>query len=120
MEGDRIHLSLDDIDFTALRYSMLREMEAIEDRALIEDMRSRGVQVFREGTIEDTSSKCDDMPHTIGDRIGNPCEKLIPSFADKNTRIDEKLGSKSFFFQVIVEITWRSGTAKLEFFYRLI
>ena len=38
MECDRIHLSLDDIDFTALGYRLLGEMESIEDRALIEYM----------------------------------------------------------------------------------
>lgn len=43
MKCDGIHLSFDDIDFTWLRYDLLREMESIEDRALIEDTRCRRV-----------------------------------------------------------------------------
>ena len=83
IESDGIHLSFDDIDFATFRDKLLGKVEAIEDRAFIEYMRSWGVQIFRKGSIEDTPSECDDMTHTIGYWKGNPSEKLIPSFTEK-------------------------------------
>ncbi len=84
MERNGIHLSFDDEDFARFCDLLLREVHRIEDRTLIEDIRCGRVEVFREGRIEDTSSKCDDMPHTVRYREGDTTEEFIPSFRDKN------------------------------------
>ena len=64
---------------------LFREVQSIEDRALIEYRRSRGVQVFRETVIEDTSSEGNDMPHTVSNRESDTGEKFISTFRKKES-----------------------------------
>lgn len=89
-------------------------MKPIENRTFIENMRSWGIEVFRKCRVEDTSCESDHMAHTICNRESDTSEKFITSFTDKNPRINEKLRSKSFFFEIKPKISWGCRTTKLE------
>ena len=85
MECDRIHLSLHDIDLTTLGDRLLREMESVEDRALVEYMGSRRVQIFRETIIHDASSEGNSMSHRIRYREDDTTIELVPRLTDKKS-----------------------------------
>lgn len=85
MECNRIHLTLDDEDFATLGDGLFREVKSVEYRALVKNMRGRGVQVLRESVCENSPSKGHRMTHRIGNREDNPTEKLVACLRDKES-----------------------------------
>lgn len=96
MEGNRVHLSLHDIDFATLGYRLLGEMEPIEYRALVEYMRSRGVQILRKRVIHHTSCERNCMPHRVRDRKNNTTIELVPRLLTKSPDSMRNFASNPF------------------------
>lgn len=85
VECEDVHLSFHDHDVSPLGDILLCEMEAVEDGALVEDLRRRGVEVFREARIKHPSCEGHDIPGVIVDREGDPPEELIFEWGNEDS-----------------------------------
>lgn len=85
VECDRIHLSLNDEHLTRLRDRLFREMQTIQDRALVEYTRRWRVEILGQCIGEYSSGESHRMTHRIGDREGDTTIELVSRLRDEES-----------------------------------
>src|SRR5215218_1561511 len=91
VEHQHIGVALNDEHRAFLAYSLQDLGEAVEQVALVEDLRLGGVQVLGMIVTEGTGSEADDPAAPVGDREGDPASKTLPTPHRKKPRSFENL-----------------------------
>src|SRR5215211_3374144 len=84
VEHQHIGVALDDEHRAFLAYSLQDLGEAVEQVALVEDLRLGGVQVLGMIVTEGTGPEADDPAAPVGDREGDPASKTLPPRAERS------------------------------------
>src|SRR5699024_7729572 len=77
MRGDGVHIAFDDDDLTGIANRIFRQVDSINECALVEDERLWGIQVFWLGITKGATAKTDDIAVAIADWEHQPVAEPV-------------------------------------------